>query len=337
MENVLTALELARADAHERDAVAVRLVHVRLDLEHERGEMWVERVDHADVCGACSRRRRHLKELFQERLDAEVSQSGAEEYRRKPALVHGLEIELVARAGKQLHIVDERLILILGQQTLENGVINGHALRLDLVAEVRTLEGDDLVIHAVVHALEALARADRPVYGIGADAELVFDVLEQLIRVARLAVHLVDEGEDRHAAHRADLEQLARLRLDALGCVDDHDGGVRRHQRAVGILGEVLMARGIQNVDALALVAELKDGGCDRNTALLLDLHPVGNRMAAVLLALDHAGLLNRSAVQQEFLGYGRFTGVRMRNDRKCAPIFDFFFQISHRLFSSQI
>ena len=97
------------------------------------------------------------------------------------------------------------------------------------------------------------------------------------------------------------------------------------------------MARGIQNVDALALVAELKDGGCDRNTALLLDLHPVGNRMAAVLLALDHAGLLNRSAVQQEFLGYGRFTGVRMRNDRKCAPIFDFFFQISHRLFSSQI
>ena len=251
--------------------------------------------------------------------------------------MHGLEVELVARAGKQLHIVDERLVLVLGQQTLEDGIIDGQALRLDLVAEVRALKRDDLVIHAVVHALEALARADRPVYGIGADAELVFDILEQLIRVARLAVHLVDEGEDRHAAHRTDLEQLARLRLDALGCVDDHDGGVRRHQRAVGILGEVLMARGIQNVDALALVAELKDGGCDRNTALLLDLHPVGNRMAAVLLALDHAGLLNRSAVQQEFLGYGRFTGVRMRNDRKCAPIFNFFFQISHRLFSSQI
>ena len=57
------------------------------------------------------------------------------------------------------------------------------------------------------------------------------------------------------------------------------------------------MARGIQNVDALALVAELKDGGCDRNTTLLLDLHPVGNRMAAVLLALDHAGLLNLSLI----------------------------------------
>ena len=95
------------------------------------------------------------------------------------------------------------------------------------------------------------------------------------------------------------------------------------------------MARGVQNVDALAFVAELKNGRSDRNTALLLDFHPVGNRVAAVLLALDHAGLLNSSAVQQEFLGYGRFTGVRMRNNRKCAAIFNFFLQISHRLFSS--
>ena len=198
--------------------------------------MRVERVDHANVRGTCSRRRRHLKELLQERLDAEVGQSGAEEYRRKPALVHGLEVELVARAGKQLHIVDERLILILGQQTLENGVINGQALRLDLVAEVRALERDDLVIHAVVHALEALARADRPVYRIGADAQLVLDVLEQLVRVACLTVHLVDKGEDRHAAHRADLEQLAGLCLDALGGVNDHHRRVSRHQCAVGIL-----------------------------------------------------------------------------------------------------
>ena len=46
------------------------------------------------------------------------------------------------------------------------------------------------------------------------------------------------------------------------------------------------MARGIQNVDALALIAELQHRGRYRNTTLLLDLHPVGNRMTAVFLPL---------------------------------------------------
>ena len=58
--------------------------------------------------------------------------------------------------------------------------------------------------------------------------------------------------------------------------------------------------------------------------------------MAAVFLALDHAGLLNGAAVEQKFLGYGGFAGVRVRYDRKCAPVFDFFLQVCHRLISSR-
>ena len=156
------------------------------------------------------------RNFFQERLNTEVGQRGTEEYRRQLALVHGLEIKLIACTGEQLHIVDQRLVLILGQQTLEDRIVDRQALRLDLVAEIRALKRDNLIVHAVVHALEALARADRPVYRIGADAQLVLDVLEQLVRVACLTVHLVDKGKDRHAAHRADLEQLAGLCLDAL-------------------------------------------------------------------------------------------------------------------------
>ena len=38
----------------------------------------------------------------------------------------------------------------------------------------------------------------------------------QLERLAPVAVQLVDEGDDRDAAHAADLEQLDGLRLDAL-------------------------------------------------------------------------------------------------------------------------
>ncbi len=128
-------------------------------------------------------------------------------------------------------------------------------------------------------------------------------------------------------AHGADLEELARLRLDALRAVDDHDGRVRRHQRPVGILREVLMARRVQNVDAEALILELHDGRGHGNAALLFDLHPVGDRRARVLFALDGARLRDRSAVEQEFFGEGGLAGVRMRNDREgpaaADPIFD--------------
>jgi hypothetical protein len=44
----------------------------------------------------------------------------------------------------------------------------------------------------------------------------------------RLAVHLVDEGEDRDVAQPANLEQFQRARLDALGGVDDHHSTVDR-------------------------------------------------------------------------------------------------------------
>ena len=67
----------------------------------------------------------------------------------------------------------------------------------------------------------------------------ILDIFHQLKRVAGLAVHLVDEGEDGNVAQCANLEQLDGLGLNTLGGVDDHDGAVRRHQGTVGILTEV--------------------------------------------------------------------------------------------------
>jgi hypothetical protein len=43
------------------------------------------------------------------------------------------------------------------------------------------------------------------------------------------------------APHAHDLEQLARLRLQALGAVDQHDRIVRGRERPVRVLREVLM------------------------------------------------------------------------------------------------
>ena len=75
------ALELAGADAHEGQPVAVGLVHVRLNFKDERGKVRAERVDHAAVGLARQRARRHAQEFLQERLYAEVGKRRAEEHR----------------------------------------------------------------------------------------------------------------------------------------------------------------------------------------------------------------------------------------------------------------
>ena len=92
------ALEFARADAHERQPVAVRLVHVRLNLEDERRKIGAERVNLTAVCHTRQRARRHAQKLFQKRLHAEVCQRRAEEHRRKLAALYLRHIKLAPRA-----------------------------------------------------------------------------------------------------------------------------------------------------------------------------------------------------------------------------------------------
>ena len=124
--------------------------------------------------------------------------------------------------------------------------------------------------------------------------------------------------------HGADLEQLSGLGLHALGPVDDHHGGVRRHEGAVGILGEILVARRVQNVDAVAVVLELHDGAGDGDAPLLLDLHPVGGSGSGPL-ALDLSGLGDGPAVEEEFFCQCGFTRVRVGDDGEGPPSRNFF------------
>ena len=79
---------------------------------------------------------------------------------------------------------------------------------------------------AIEDAAEGGAVAQRPDHGRRLEAEHGLELVEQLERVARGPVALVHEREDRHAAPAADFEQLAGLRLHALGGVDHHQGRV---------------------------------------------------------------------------------------------------------------
>ncbi len=172
----------------------------------------------------------------------------------------------------------------------------------------------------VVAAEEALAHADRPRSGGDGERQGALDLVHQLERIAGLAVELVDERHDRHVAQAADLEQLAGLRLDALGRVDHHHRRVDGGQGAVGVLAEVFVARGVEQIEGAAGVVEGHHRSGHRDAALLLDLHPVRARPAGVAARLDRAGELDRAAKQQQLLGQRRFPGVGVRDDRERPP-----------------
>ena len=122
----------------------------------------------------------------------------------------------------------------------------------------------------------------------------------------------------------ADLEQLARLLLDALRGVDHHDHAVGGNQRAIGILAEVAVTRRVEQRHAPSLELELEGGRRHRDPALLLERHPVRRRVAPGLAAAHGAGELDRPCIEQELLRQRRLAGVGVRNDRKRPPASDF-------------
>ena len=329
------ALELARADAHEGDAVAVVLVHVCLDLEHKAAEVVLDRIDELarELIGVGARRGREAQEVLEEGLDAEVRERGAEEDGRELAAAHGVEVELVAGAVQKLDVVHQVVVVLLADELLERIAAE---LGLDLadllcgVGVAVALEGEHAAGLAVEDAAEVAARTDGPVHGVGVDAQNALDLLHELEGVARVVVELVHEGEDRDVAKRADLEELDGLGLDALCAVDDHDGGVGGHEGAVGVLREVLVARGVEDVHAVPVVLELQDRRRDGDAALLLDVHPVRDGMLGRALALDRAGSLDAAGIEQQLLGKCGLTGVRVADDRECAARRDFIRQACH-------
>ena len=87
------------------------------------------------------------------------------------------------------------------------------------------------------------------VSGVGPQPDLLLDEVHQLQRGQAGTVPLVDDRHHRDAAQRADLEELERLRLEPLAGVDQHHGGVDRGEHPVGVLGEVAVAGGVDEVD----------------------------------------------------------------------------------------
>ncbi len=175
----------------------------------------------------------------------------------------------------------------------------------------------ELARTTVQHAPEVAGLADRPGQRRRAQLDLLLDQVHQLQRRQAGPVPLVDDRDHRDAAQRADLEELERLRLEPLAGVDQHHGGVDGREHPVGVLGEVAVAGGVDQVDDVVAVDELQRGRGDRDPARLLHVHPVGHGRAAPALAVHGTGLGDHPRVQREGLGERGLAGVRVADHRE--------------------
>jgi hypothetical protein len=272
---------------------------------------------------------RQVDQRVQHFLHAEVVDGRAEEHRRLFAGQEFGAVELGRGAGHQLDLALG--LRVFGAEALGGlGVVQaGQDFVVAAGFFLAGAEDAHAVLAPVVDTVKELAHADRPGEGNDRHAELALDLVHHTHRVLHLAVHLVDEGQDGCVARAADLQQAARLRLDAVGRVDHHQRGVHGGQHAVGVFGEVLVAGGVQQVDDAVAVFHLHDRAGDRDAALLFDLHPVGGGVARGLARLDAAGDLDRAREQQQLFSQRGFTRVGVGDDGKRAAAFDLFFNFS--------
>ena len=262
-----------------------------------------------------------FQESIQQELHAEVVDGAAEEDRGGFVREHGGVVPIVPGVFEHLQLFDRLVKGRVVEPAADEFIVQpAHLHGRAILSADGALEQVHLLRLAIEDALKLEAVADRPVHREGADAEHALQLIQQGERLLHRAVALVDEGEDRHAALAADLEELAGLRLDALGGINHHHDRVHGGEHAIGVLGEVLVARGVQQVEAVAGVIELQHGGADGDAALLLQFHPVGGRRALVLARGDRAGELHRAAVKQELFRQRGLARVRMRDDGERAP-----------------
>ena len=197
-------------------------------------------------------------------------------------------------------------------------VLEGHALVL--------VPDDRLHLHEVDDALEVLFGADRDLDHDGVGLQAVDHHLAHAQEVGAGAVHLVDEREAGHLVLVGLAPDGFRLGLHAADGVVHHHGAVQHAHRALDFNGEVHVAGGVDDVDAvfveLAGHALPEAGGGSRgdgDAALLLLLHPV-HRGGAVVHFTD---LVVHTGVEQDAFGRRGLASVDVRGDADVAVALD--------------
>ncbi len=197
--------------------------------------------------------------MLQEDFHAEVCQRRSKKHRRQLSFPHRLQVKFRTGPVQKFDLLQQLVSRPIADQLPQRRfLLHRNHLGFPLLGSLFRI-GISIysLLLPVVHTLEALAGTDGPVHRTGSNAQFLFNLVQQVKGIVGIPIQLVDKGKNRDPPHAADLEQLASLGLHALGSVDDHHCGVRRHQGTISILREVLMSRGIQNVYAKAVIFKL--------------------------------------------------------------------------------
>ena len=230
-------------------------------------------------------------------------------------------IKLVTGTLHQLELFDEVVIHGAQQRT---GFVTVQPMNNLIFGALMTMTGRiymNAVVFQVIHTFELAIAANRPGNGCGFNIEHFLDFIQQLNRVADVTVHLVDEADDRCVAQATDIHQGYGAWLDTFTAVDHHQCAVDRSQGAVGIFREIFVTGRVEQVDHVLAVGKLHHRGGDGDAALFLHFHPVGRGMAIRFARLDRTGHADGLAHEQQPLGNGGLTGVRVGNNSEGAAL----------------
>ena len=292
-------------------------IHIGMDLEDEAGESILFRIDHPFHCRYGAGRRSDIDKAIQQLFHPEVIQSGTEEYRCDIPFQICLDIKFGINTFDQFDIGTQlfrlsRLDIIFQFRAVD--ILKLYVLRHILFA--RSIEVQLLFIY-IIDAAETLSHVDRPAQRAHMDMQFLFDLVQQVERVLTVAVHLVDEHDHRSLAHTADFHQLTGLGFHTFCGIDHDNNAIHCRQRTKRIFSEVLVAGRIENIDIMTGIIESQHGGCDGDSTLLFNFHPVGGSCLLDLVRLDGSRHMNGASEQQQLFGKSRLTGIRMADNSK--------------------
>jgi len=300
-------------------------VHVGLDFEHKTGEVFFGRFHIAGDSRPWTGRRGQFHKGVKEFLDAEVIDGAAKEDRGLIGLHEMVIVKGIGCSGQEIKVGTQFIGLMGPYQLVKARVvkgINGDSL-LSAAFLARGKEMELLPVE-VVDTLEGLAHADGPGHGSAFDLQFFFDLGQDVEGFHTFAIEFVDEGDQRRVAHPAHLHQFFGLGFNPFGVVDNHDRRINGSEHPVGILGEILVAGGVEQIDLVVAVGEFHHRGGDRDAALLFNGHPVAGCVAGHLAGLDGPGQIDGATKEEELFGQGGLSGVRMADDAK-GPSFGYF------------
>ena len=245
------------AKPHKGDAVAVIGIHIRLNLEDKAREFFLTRCDQALICRPRARRRCMTRQPIQQMRNAEIAQRGTKIDRRQRPFQKTISIECGIAGTRQQNFLGKGQSPVIPHQRCKLRVFG--RFKLDRFRALR--HGQEAVCCQIINSGEVSRAAHGPCGRGCVQRQQILDFIQQFERLARFAVHLIDEGDDRNVAHAANFKEFARLALDPLGRIQHHHGGIHRGQGAIGIFRKILVAWCVQQVEDHAVTFKGHDGG----------------------------------------------------------------------------